>query len=263
VARLPTRVESKFLLTPEQFDAILPEIRERLPGDRNAIEAAYPIVSLYYENTFLDCHWERVKRLANRRKLRVRIYGSTNGAIPPRAFAEVKHKAYGRGTKRRFPLPVEKVMAPDFDLARVLREEAPGRKRLHRVLAEEMLDLLEERGMRPLCLMRYERLAYEDSEDEEGVRITFDAALTCRMDLIPLEPDCRRIDLPVIPPDVRVFEVKMPEVAPYWVRDLVGHHRLVRQRFSKYCTAIEQYHPLARRAAQAAAAPASAAPAAA
>jgi SPX domain protein involved in polyphosphate accumulation len=239
------------LLTPEQFDAILPEIQERLPGDRNAIQAAYPIVSLYYENGFLDCHWERVRRLANRRKLRVRIYGMHNGAIPPRAFAEVKHKAYGRGTKRRFPLPIEKVVDPDFELARVLREEAPGRKHLQRVLAEEMLDLLENRGMRPLCLMRYERLAYEDAEDEEGVRITFDAALTCRMDLIPLAPDSRDILLPVIPPDVRVFEVKMPEVAPYWVRDMVGRHRLVRQRFSKYCSALEQYHPLAQRATQA------------
>jgi len=235
-----TRTEFKFLLTEGQYDDILPEIRTRLPGDRNALRGEYPIVTEYFDNPWRDCYWERLRALRNRRKLRVRIYGSADGQIPPKAFAEVKHKAYGRGVKRRFDLPVAAVVAPGFSLPETLRREAPARGRDDQVLAEEMLRLMEEREMWPVCQMRYSRLAFEGTR-EDDVRVTFDRRICCRADLLPLCPDCRDFEHELLPEGSVLMEVKMNGVAPYWVRDLIGRHRLVRRKFSKYCTALEHF----------------------
>ena len=37
----------------------------------------------------------------SRRKMRVRVYGSLDGVLPPTTFAEIKHKVDGRKVKRR------------------------------------------------------------------------------------------------------------------------------------------------------------------
>lgn len=235
-----TRIEFKFLLTQEAYEDILPEIESRLPGDRNALRGEYPIVTEYFDNPWRDCYWERLRSLGNRRKLRVRIYGSADGQIPPKAFAEVKHKSYGRGIKRRFDLPVAAVVAPGFSLPEVLRREAPRRSREDQVLAEEMIGLMEEREMWPVCQMRYCRHAFEGTR-EDDVRVTFDRGIRCRMDLQPLCPDCQDFEYDLLPEGTFLMEVKMNTVAPYWMRDLIGRHRLVRRKFSKYCTALERY----------------------
>ena len=235
-----TRLEYKFLLSKEEYEEVLPEIMMRLPGDRNAVGAEYPIVTEYFDNPWRDCYWERIRGLANRRKLRVRIYGSANGLIPPKAFAEVKHKAYGRGAKRRFDLPVDDVMSRDFDLAEVLRREAPNRGHEERFTAEEIIRLMEERNMRPVCQMRYTRHAFE-GVSEDDVRVTFDHGIKCRMNLLPLYPDCQGFEYEALPPGACMMEVKMNHVVPYWMRELIGRYHLVCRQYSKYCTALETH----------------------
>jgi hypothetical protein len=238
------RREFKFRLDGERAQLVLAEIRERLPGDVNGAAGAYPIVSEYYDTDERDAYWERDRKVANRRKLRVRIYGTLTGTIPPSAFLEVKHKCDGVGVKRRLSLPVEVVTAPEFDVGEWIREEMPRMPgRIERTLAREILLLLENRGVKPAIQMRYDRLAFEGPDD---VRITFDSGIKARTERRPLKPDDREIDLLVLPEGECIMEVKLFGAAPYWIRDIAARHRLVKTPFSKYCTALEKYDPTIR-----------------
>ena len=56
----------------------------RMKPDENALDGAfYPIVSLYYDSPDRACYWEKVEKYQNRRKMRVRVYGSLDGKLPP------------------------------------------------------------------------------------------------------------------------------------------------------------------------------------
>ncbi|MFC7336636.1 polyphosphate polymerase domain-containing protein [Haloferula chungangensis] len=237
------RRELKFHLKAEQGEAVLAAIKAMLPGDANgAVGGAYPIISEYYDTDDRDAYWERNRRQPNRRKLRVRIYGTSNGVIPPSAFLEVKHKCDGVGVKRRIRVPLEVVSTPGFDVAelmRGMRREFTRRDEI--LLAEEVLRLVEVKGVKPAMQMRYDRLAFEGPDN---VRVTFDTAIKCRtvrQALLPDDPDFPHV---VMPPGERVLELKLFGSAPYWLRELGAKHGLLKTPFSKYCSALEFFDPI-------------------
>lgn len=236
-----SRREYKFLLPPERAGAVCSDIREMLPGDRNGDGGAYPIVSEYFDTEDHEAFWERDRKIGNRRKLRVRIYGTASGRIPPSAFLEVKHKQDGVGVKRRIAVPVDSVTRPDFDVRELLAEIGPTlERRTDRLLAEEIQLLLDKRGVVPAVQMRYDRVAFEGSDGDDEVRITFDEAIRCRAHRKPLAPDDRDFPIVILPAGSRLLEVKLFGAAPYWFRELIAKHQLMRTPFSKYCSAVER-----------------------
>ena len=234
------RREYKFRLSAEVANEVLGDIADVLPQDANGSGGAYPIVSEYYDTAERDAYWERDRKIGNRRKLRVRIYGTMDGAIPPSAFLEVKHKRDGIGVKRRMSVPLEAVTGPDFDAGRLIENLKPHLEdKLDELLAQEILLLLQKVG--PAIQMRYDRIAFEG---EDGVRVTFDSDVKCRSERLDLQPDDRRFEHVILPPGERIMEVKMLDVAPYWMRDLLSTHSLVKEPISKYCDAIACCDPV-------------------
>jgi SPX domain protein involved in polyphosphate accumulation len=199
------------------------------------------VVSEYYDTAERDALWERERKFRNRRKLRVRIYGSDVQGIPPSAFIEIKHKQDGAGVKRRLRIPVEAVTEAGLDAGCILDLMPRLLLRTELLIADEIRHMLDERRIAPSMQMRYDRLAFE--EDDGNVRITFDGGLCCRTLRQPLQPDDREFPLIILPPDERVMEVKLLGPAPSWLRDLTASHRLTRTSFSKYCTALQLYDP--------------------
>jgi hypothetical protein len=158
----------------------------------------------------------------------------------------VKHTRDGVGVKRRLKLPVEVVTASNFDVGEWIRREMPNMPgRIERTLAEEILLLLENRGIKPAIQMRYDRLAFEGPDD---VRITFDSGIKARTERLALQPDEQEINQPILPEGECIMEVKLFGAAPYWIRDIAAQYRLVKTPFSKYCTALEKHDPLIRKA---------------
>ena len=84
------RFEFKFLITARQRDEAIHHFNGALRPDTNGGSGCYPIVSLYYDTPDRRCYWEAWRGMPSRRKLRVRVYGTTDGGIPPTAFVEVK-----------------------------------------------------------------------------------------------------------------------------------------------------------------------------
>lgn len=239
-----SRREFKFLLPPEKAEEVYAEISRILPVDQHGNAGSYPIVSEYFDTPERDAFWERDRKIGNRRKLRVRIYGSTRGLLLPSAFLEVKHKQDGVGVKRRMAVPIDSVMHPGFEVRNLLNEiENTLTRRVDLLLLEEIRLLLESRGVVPAVQMRYDRVAFEGMGDD-AIRITFDNAIRCRLERKPLYPDDSDFPIQLLPAGARLMEVKFFGTVPYWFRNLIANHQLIRTPFSKYCSATERLAPL-------------------
>jgi hypothetical protein len=230
------RREFKFLLKPGMHDILRSEIAEHLAVDAHA-NGGYPVISEYFDSAERASYWQKKFGVANRRRVRGRVYGRQDGTIPPSAFIEVKHKLDGTTVKRRVPVDLEEL--GEFSDGTLPTKPDPGKKRDPRVVAE--IDELVNGGRNePVVQIRYHRHAY-DSGGEGTIRITFDSDLLCRFRLIPLVPDDPDFELPLLEPGASIMEVKTIGPVPYWFRRLVAKYNLVPQGFSKYAVALEKY----------------------
>jgi hypothetical protein len=237
------RFEMKFVITRDQREALMEDMLTRMKPDENAVDGAfYPIVSLYYDNADRDCYWEKVQRYPNRRKMRVRVYGSLDGRLPPTVFVEIKHKCDGRGVKRRLLCTLEEAyqVADGQDIG-------PRSKVLDRRLIEEIHMLVNQRQFRPCCAMRYDRHAFADRDPESDLRVTFDTGIAYRFDDLEVIPDDRRFAHYLLPDGYSVMEVKVTGSVPFWLTHMIGHHHCILQGHSKYNNALEDGDPVLHR----------------
>ena len=238
------RYEKKFVVTHDKRRRLLDAMAPHLRVDANTgVDSFYPIVSLYYDNRERDFYWERYRNLGSRRKLRVRIYGSRTGGIPPTSFIEVKHKYEGRGVKRRLLIPLEAALA----LGEGRLPAAPlGFADLK--VAREVTTLVASRQLEPVCVMRYDRQAFAGTDEETDLRVTFDAGIRYRLDRLLPEADDADFAHRVIDEDTSVMEIKFTGALPYWLSLLLGRFGCLPVSFSKYSTALEQGDPVLRGA---------------
>jgi hypothetical protein len=235
----------KFVITDAQRAALMSTLDAHVCADANADETAYyPIVSLYYDNPDRDCYWEKIQGSKNRRKFRVRVYGSLDGRLKPTVFIEVKHKQDGRGVKRRVKMPLEEAM-------RVGAGEWPNLKLSEvdqRAVREIIEDLVKRRGFKPVMVMRYDRKAYAARDPESDLRITYDTGIAYRLDNLQPIPDDRdfRRENYMYADDVSVLEVKVTGSVPYWLSVLLAETGCRMQSHSKYCNALERSDPVLR-----------------
>jgi SPX domain protein involved in polyphosphate accumulation len=229
------RFEFKFIITAQQRDEVLSAFNGAVQPDANGSSTGvYPIVSLYYDSPDRRCYWEAWRGLPSRRKLRVRVYGTNAGDIPPTSFVEVKHKLDGLGVKRR----VQTSLAHALEIGSG-RGEAGHFAPAEASVVREVHRLVHDDGFRPVCAMRYRRHAFflALSGSDEPVRITFDDELGARFRDLHPEPDDRRCDISLIPPDLLVMEVKGVGAVPYPVARWLAKSGLSPRSFSKYCAA--------------------------
>lgn len=233
----------KFLITHQQRETLMPHLLPHLRADENAGEGAfYPIVSLYYDNAERDCYWEKIRGERSRRKLRVRVYGSLDGALPPTSFLEVKHKCEGRGVKRRVRMPLAQALAVASG-----QETSFPLKVVDRKIVEEVHQLVHQRGFQPCCCMRYDRQAFADRDPDSDLRITFDTGIAFRFDHLTPVPDDRNFSVYLYPDDQAVMEVKVTGAVPYWLSRMLGEHGCILRSHSKYCNALEMGDPVLRK----------------
>jgi hypothetical protein len=235
----------KFAVSPAQRAALMAELAPHLRPDENAgTGAQYPVVSLYYDNAERDCYWEKARSLPSRRKLRVRVYGSRDGAVPATSFIEIKHKCDGRGVKRRVQLP----LAQALRVGEGLWPEGVQFSATDARVIREVHDLVLSKGFKPVLVMRYDRAAYAAADPESDLRVTFDSAVRMRFDNLTPESDDRRFGAAdVLDEDgAAVMEVKITGCIPYWLSRTIAGVGCQLQSHSKYSTALEQNDPILR-----------------
>lgn len=230
------RVEFKFVLPPGLGEVVRKRVGELLVADRGA-ENGYPVLSEYFDTRERTSYWQKQFGVPNRRRVRSRVYGRSDGEIPASAFIEVKHKLDGVTVKRRVPVGLDDLVLLSDGVIPTRRDTATPAD--DRILAE-IADLVTEGGSRPVVQIRYHRFAY-DSGPEGTIRITFDNDPRCRFRRVPLTPDDPDFELPLLEPGSSIMEVKTIGPVPYWFRNIIGEYNLVPRGFSKYTAALDLY----------------------
>ncbi len=235
------RREFKFVLEPGLETSLRERVANHLAVDVHANDG-YPVLSEYFDSPERTTYWQKQLGVPNRRRVRGRLYGRENGSIPASAFIEIKHKLDDTTVKRRVTCELDDL--PMFSSGKIPVRPELGSRIDERVI-NELQELVEADGNRPVVQIRYHRYAY-DSGTDGGIRITFDLEPRCRFLMKAMRPDCQDFDLPLLEPGSAIMEVKTIGSVPYWFRKIVGEFRLVPRGFSKYAAALERYEFVAR-----------------
>jgi hypothetical protein len=147
----------------------------------------------------------------------------------------VKHKADGRGVKRR----IQTTLAQALAVTQGAQPDATFSAHDLRI-AEEVHRLLRLEQFRPSCVMRYDRHAYflhlpeEVALGREPLRVTFDHDIAVRFDDLTPVVDDRKFNQYVLPADHCIMEVKGAGSVPYAFAARLNHLKLYPRQFSKY-----------------------------
>ncbi len=211
------RVEQKYLLDPEQRDALERILAPQLIPDRYGLQT---VASVYYDTP--DCSLVRAS-LHNpvyKEKLRMRSYGRAerDGMV----FVELKKKFRGVVYKRRETMRLRE--------AETFLQTGCCPRPLSQIM-KEIGYFRAFHGVVPMAFIACERQAFFDPEGS-GLRLTFDTGIRCRDEGLSLDgsPDGEEIL-----PEVRVLmEAKARGAMPLWLAAALSDLRIFPVSFSKY-----------------------------
>jgi hypothetical protein len=213
------RYESKYLISRDQFEALMPVLADRMRPDRYA---SYAVTSIYYDTADYRLVRRALEKPVYREKLRLRCYGRADADTG--VFLELKKKYKKRAYKRRICLP--------YGLARDFPEggwdSVPG-KFGDLQIKGEIRQFLRLYQVQPRVLIRYDRTAFQE---EPGLRVTFDRNLRFREDDFVLNGDPGGVSL--LPPEKVLMEIKTPDAIPLWLCRLLSGQGIFPVSFSKY-----------------------------
>ena len=219
------RVETKYLVSLAQTDALETALRQR--GFTRMDYGCPRLQSLYYDTSGHALIRASLERPAYKEKLRLRVYGES-GSITL-AFPEIKKKFNGVVYKRRTEMPLRQAM-DSLDRGEMPKETGQ--------VGREVTWMLRRYSLQPAAVISYDRDAWFCRE-QPGVRITFDRCLTFRdwdFDL-----NSRAPGLPLLPPELRLAEIKTGGAYPLWLTRLLEETGAERTHFSKYGLAYLRY----------------------
>src|SRR5699024_2742544 len=99
-----TRKEQKYLITVQQYDDLIDQMRLHMRPDKNGQNGYYTVTSLYFDNADHAIHYETKNKLKFRQKPHLRT--DDDAPIYNRDFFEIKQKHNKVVNKRRMLLPL-------------------------------------------------------------------------------------------------------------------------------------------------------------
>lgn len=225
------RFELKYLLTLQQAAQFRKALQAYLRPDDHS-RGSYALSSLYYDSPGLHCYREKVDGLKVRRKLRIRHY-ETGQVLTDETpvFIEIKQR-YDRTTQKR------RALLPYREALRLCNNrEIPEHDPQDRALIEEVYAFLWHYDLRPMSIVRYNRLALVSTAYDIGLRVTFDTSLTTQAN--PLHLHEAESGMPILGANWVVMEIKINEHIPCWLSEMVAAYNLHTVGVSKYCRSIE------------------------
>lgn len=203
--KLMNRVDTKFVMTVDQFLEVLPLLGEHYHAVEIADKCVCSYESLYYDNKKLDFYHDHHKKRLNRVKIRYRKYLDSDIS-----FLEIKHKYKGRTNKMRIP-------------SDELHEELPNE---HKKFIDESVDVPFTNELIPTLVNNYQRLTLVGKEINE--RLTIDLNLSFRKDAQTAD-----LNYLVI---AELKQVKVSRKSPFF--RFMKERQIRPFRLSKYCIGI-------------------------
>ena len=211
------RIEKKFWLNVEQYQALLPLFDEKLNHDRYGEST---ICNIYYDTPDYTLIRRSIERPLFKEKLRLRSYG-----IPEKddsVFVEIKRKLNGIGYKRRISVP--------FGEAKKLLRGEPIHCDNPQIEAE-LLEFIKRYRPLPMVYLTYQRYAMTAKEDPE-FRVTIDRNLKYRMSE-PERPSDDGMEPIMEDATLVLMEIKALGAIPRWLTDEMSRLKIFQAPFSK------------------------------
>ncbi len=228
------RREVKFLMSLEQYEALLPVVHEHMNPDKFCVDGKeYGIFNLYYDTPDNLLIRRSIEKPYYKEKLRLRSYYSP--AAPDQSvFLEVKRKIGGIVTKRRVSMTVAEAEAYISTRVKPYYERFIDLQ----VIKEMDVFLNHYDSIAPRQYISYKRSAFFGKDDPE-FRLTFDRELTeRRFDLSLTKASYGNL---IIRPDQRLMEIKVPGSIPLWMSEALSEIGIRRHSFSKYGRAYKSF----------------------
>lgn len=205
--KLMNRVDTKFVLTNEQLEEVLPLLSEHYHVVEIVGKCICSYESLYYDSEGLDFYHDHHKKRLNRVKIRYRKYLDSDIS-----FLEIKHKYKGRTNKMRIP-------------SDELHETLPTE---HVKFIDESVDLSFTKDLIPTLVNNYKRITLVGKVLPE--RLTLDLDLSFRKDNQTADLDYLAI--------AELKQAKVSRKSPFF--RLMKERQIRPLRLSKYCIGILQ-----------------------
>lgn len=230
-----TRREQKYLITMDQYHALIERMSPYMRPDKYGVDGQYSITSLYFESPVHTIYYETKNKLKFRQKLRLRVYDDTD--LNGTAFFEVKQKYKKVVNKRRMLLPLAEAYryldrTTDVPLEDIKTSNLQVLREID--YFKKLYDLREE------MIVSYDRHAFHGLYDDE-LRVTFDLNLRCRNYDLALEHGSYGRNF--IDPYLVVLEVKVNDSVPLWLARILQDLNCEQRGASKFCTSLELLKP--------------------
>lgn len=216
------RVEMKYVMSPEQKQAVLDVLDGRMAVDSYG---RTEIRNIYYDTPDFILARRSIEKPAYKEKLRTRSYGAPGP--DSRIFVELKKKYLGIVYKRRLALPIAE--AEEW-----LDREGSGPDT--QVGREISYMFRNYPGLGPAMYLSYEREALRPLDDALDLRITFDERITARLDGLDIALPAGGSELI---PGGTLMEIKTATAIPLWLAHTMSENRIFRSSFSKYGNAYK------------------------
>ena len=217
------RYELKYLLTPQQKDAVL---RAMQPYMRPDTYGRTTIRNLYFDTDSYRLIRRSIEKPTYKEKLRIRSYAKADSSST--VFVELKKKYKHVVYKRRLSLTEADAMNWVCG-----RTPCPKNTQISREI-DYFMRYYE--GLHPTVFLAYEREAFY-ARDDTDFRVTFDEEVRCRRDDLSL---CSETHGTVLLPAGQVLmEIKCAGGIPLWMVQVLSRERLYKTSFSKYGTAYQ------------------------
>ncbi len=227
------RKEIKFLLSMDQYEALLVEVKKYMNPDKFCIGGKdYGIYNLYYDTPDDYLIRTSLEKPYYKEKLRLRSYFSPCKPDST-VFLEIKKKVGGIVTKRR----VTMTYAESEDYIRHRKKPLNLEKYVQRQIFEELDVFLDSYPIAPKQYISYQRSAWF-GKDDGNFRLTFDRQITERRYDLDLGLDSYGAQ--IISPNRRLMEVKIQSM-PLWLSHALSDLKIYKISFSKYGTAYKRF----------------------
>lgn len=212
------RKEIKYLLTQQEYDALLREIEPYLQKDHYFEETN---CSIYFDN---DLHYLAVHSMDKplyKEKVRLRSYNTPK--LNDKVFLEIKKKFNGVGSKRRVEMPLK-------DYYQYVDTGLSGHTSNPQI-QKELDYCIAQNHLKPVLYLAYDRRSYNDRATNQ-LRITFDANVRYREDDLRLEHGSHGQQYFTQP--MYVMETKTMGAYPMWLVHALSHLNIYPTSFQKY-----------------------------
>lgn len=205
-----------------------------MPRDKYAgPDGCYRVRSLYFDTADYMAYYQKMSGEAERHKLRIRAYGD-DPSQSPLVRLEVKSRYVSFIYK--IVVDFSRQEYQEIENAFRLRKAPPKHLWSDKNTSAEFIRLKQQYNFEPRVLLQYRRQAYERIELNR-VRVNFDDELIASRDLDMLGHMSGARSL--LGYGNSIFEIKVDNVLPYWLHQLISKYDLNNQAFSKFCYAVQ------------------------